>query len=1133
MKHTMKRLLSLVLTLAMACSLMSVSAFAAGAKTDGIWNYTVDEAGTATIVGAKDDYKTLPVVLIPARLGGAPVSAVGDGGNAVLTNYKGGGYILVPREIQAVADRAFYDCNPVTGWSIFSTTSSAAGSFNGCSGEHYDDEALVQTFTVTAGENGTILPCGTYGLPGVLAGSGFTADFTVTAAIGYRIAALTADGKPVDGAAGQNSYTLTYAFTRASTAVDVTFEADPDDTRTPDASASYEAPAIVDGAATEGTALPSDVYAYIPDLSADKYENSIGVSTGTYYAVDGGLYETVFLSQSDPKCRSKAEAINYLFTQQGLVYGRDYDLIRVYNYEEDYQNGPRPDDFDFHCIYAYKALDEKDADSLTSSTVYEGAYRNDNSLAVKGNVGTVFAQAGADTTLTDLVSYCHTIPYGPSEAANFYGLGSSILADGQSGDAASTRVDDSNGRLTLVNPSVLGSENAVFAVAKGLVDIRGGNFFGASSGGHGMYVGKGGQILLNVTDSIVDEDGVVNRDVASLRETALQDRPALDLGGAKRATAEEKAAQGNSPANVIGTFEAHPDDVTVISTADETGTALTTDTGGGLIVANRVSATTFGRGCAGVYSIGANESWVYVMNSALHSNADAAICSAAGGYVYAFNTELQGVAGLKTRANGSADDAESGIEVYNSKVTVSFDPDQYSFYDMARAGDVWPEESSIWDNTFGPEGKMVNSPILNLFVNKTNAQWGSDLSKTMSYWYEDKNTAPQTGETVAAILGTSAGTKVTADTVQFVNQNYLDYAGQGARNYLIASTNGADMTVEFRNENSATQWDLTGKESGTTELYGDILATAFATSDEPGTQDKPASADVTFRNSEWTGSVCGYGKNVSLTFDADSTWTIDAADTLISVGDLTVASLDSISAKAPVTVQVFGVLTVDGSVVSSDTTVGNVTYVVHPVSMYFSDLADMAWAAASVDELAACEVIPMSGIYAPARTAAVSDLVTALYAASDDGKADAAYDEAAQWASGKGIAIPGAPADPLSRGSAMELIFSAFEALNVTADEVEGEPLAPYADANGSEAVRTLVAMEIVKGTSPSTLSLDAPLTRGAMAALVSRTLEHVSSGMGMMPPGMMGPGGPGMPGMPGGDMGPGGMPGGGPMPPN
>lgn len=1124
MKHTIKRLLALALSTAMVCSLMSLPALAAGAKTDGIWNYTVSEDGTAAIVGAKDDYKSQSVVLIPAQLGGAAVSQVGSGSGAVLTNYRGGGYILVPREVTAIADRAFYDCNPVTGWSIFSTTSTAGNSFNGCSGEHYGDDDLTQTFTVSASAGGAILPNGTYGLPAGLTAGGYTADFTITADIGYQIAALTVDDAPVEAAAGQNSYTLSYTFGRSSSAISVAFEADPDDERTPDVSGEYEAPAVVDGAVADGVELPSDVYAYIPDLSTDKYENSIGVSTGTYYAVDGQLYEMVFISQSDPKCQSKAEAINYLFNEQGLVYGQDYDLLRVYNYEEDYANGPRPDDFDFHCIYAYKAMGSKDAAGLTSNSQYEGAYRNDNSLAVKGDVGTIFAQAGVDTTITDLLSYCHTIPYGPSEAANFYGLGSSILADGQSDESASTVVDDSNGRLTLINPNVLGSENAVFAVAKGLVDIQGGNFFGASSGGHGMYVGKGGQILLNVNDDLVAADGTVNRDIDSLRETALQDRPAMDLGGAKRATEAEKAAQGNTPASVIGTFEDHPDDVTVISTADETGTALTTDTGGGLIVANRVSATTFGRGCAGVYSIGANESWVYVMNSALHSNADAALCSASGGYVFAFNTELEGISGLKTRANGSAEDAESGIEVYNSQVTVSFDPDEYDFYDMARAGDTWPEESSIWDNSFGPEGKLVNSPLLNLFINKTNATWGQDLTTEMSYWYQDKNTAPQTGEVVAAILGVSSGTKVSVDSVQFVNQNYADYADQGAVNYLVAATNGADMTVEFRNENSQTKWDLTGKNDGTTELTGDILATAFATSTEPGTLDQPASADVTFINSEWTGSVCGYGKNVSLHFDADSTWTIPAGTELFSVGDLTAASLDSITAQAPVTIQVFGSLTVGGQAVTEDVTVGNVTYKVHPVSMYFSDLGDMAWAAAAVDELAACEVLPMTGSYAPLDTATLADLVTTLYAASDDGETGASYEQAAQWAAEKGMVLTGGADDALTRGAAMELLYAAFGALNITADPVEGDPLAVYVDGNGSEALPVLVGMGIVKGTSPTTLDLGAALTRGEMAVLLVRTLEHVPSG-GMMPPPGMGPGG--MPGGPGGD---GGNP---PPPPN
>ena len=76
MKHTIKRLLALALSTAMVCSLMSLPALAAGAKTDGIWNYTVSEDGTAAIVGAKDDYKSQSVVLIPAQLGGAAVQTI-------------------------------------------------------------------------------------------------------------------------------------------------------------------------------------------------------------------------------------------------------------------------------------------------------------------------------------------------------------------------------------------------------------------------------------------------------------------------------------------------------------------------------------------------------------------------------------------------------------------------------------------------------------------------------------------------------------------------------------------------------------------------------------------------------------------------------------------------------------------------------------------------------------------------------------------------------------------------------------------------------------------------------------------------------------------------------------------------
>ena len=107
------------------------------------------------------------------------------------------------------------------------------------------------------------------------------------------------------------------------------------------------------------------------------------------------------------------------------------------------------------------------------------------------------------------------------------------------------------------------------------------------------------------------------------------------------------------------------------------------------------------------------------------------------------------------------------------------------------------------------------------------------------------------------------------------------------------------------------------------------------------------------------------------------------------------------------------------------------------------------------------------------------------------------------------------PDGSLTRGQAAELIYAAFEALNITADPVEGDPLAAFVDGNGSEAVATLVGMGIVQGTSPTTLDLGAQLTRGEMAAMLARALEHVTSG-GMMPPPGMDPGG--MPGGDGGD---------------
>lgn len=66
--------------------------------------------------------------------------------------------------------------------------------------------------------------------------------------------------------------------------------------------------------------------------------------------------------------------------------------------------------------------------------------------------------------------------------------------------------------------------------------------------------------------------------------------------------------------------------------------------------------------------------------------------------------------------------------------------------------------------------------------------------------------------------------------------------------------------------------------------------------------------------------------------------------------------------------------------------------------------------------------------------------MTTLYAASDDGETGASYEQAAQWAAEKGMVLTGDANDALTRGAAMELLYAAFGALNITADPVEGDP---------------------------------------------------------------------------------------------
>ena len=557
-------------------------------------------------------------------------------------------------------------------------------------------------------------------------------------------------------------------------------------------------------------------------------------------------------------------------------------------------------------------------DGAASNLEWERAYEHTIDgvdQVIQGDVATLMVQAGDAVTVNGLRSQNNTIAYGPSEAANFYGLGSSVLVDGgNSSDYKITSFDDidfgsDDSALILNDPTIVGTENVLYAVAGGTAYVTGGRYFGSSSGGHGFYVGMGGKIALNADGFI--ENGKPVIDYAKLTGL-VEARPGLDLGTAERA---ELTEDWNAYAKPV--FPANADDdVAILVTADETGTALTTDTGGGVIVANRISATTYGRGCAGVYSIGGDESYVFVYNSSLHSQMDSALVSASNGYIFAFNSDLEGVAGIKTRSGGRGEWA--GVEAYNSRIICSFDPDVYSFYDLGSNKDSWQENAAEYENWHWADDKsFVNAPMLNMFVNKTNAVWGSDISTAQSYWFEDKTTAPQTGEIMSCVILTGTA-PVTTHSCLFVNENYAKYAAEGATNYLVAGDNGGNGTINFYDQNSKTKWDLTGESSETTELIGDIYVAEIVTMSGPDAGSGPATVNANFFNSEWTGKTVNWMQNANLTFEITES---------CGVGELTLERLDQISADAPVTLTVYYSLTVGGQEITAPTTVGNVSIV--------------------------------------------------------------------------------------------------------------------------------------------------------------------------------------------------------------
>lgn len=889
----MKKALSLLLALVM-CMSLSAGALAASGEPETVqsengWFYTLS-GGEATLRGSSDAVKQQEIILIPATLGGCPVTTIGSSGTAVITNANG--WVLFPEGVKAIADGAFYDLNGTPGWSFPST---------------------LESFPITA-----LASCG---------GTFYTALSPVAKEMGE------ATGHAIDGSAmkqvtvGDAVYNVPAALEGVELA-DYVMEEAVIDIEAAGVGTTVDVPAdsILDGAVAEGAALPDDVFTVVEDMSGEgtyRYTSTMGVETGTYYAVDGMLYEMVYITQN-VRYATKAQIINAVYTTDGLVFGEDYDLIRLYNYVHSYANGPRPGDFKIYTCYLYKSLGDEITGAETNAE-WERAYEHiidGEHQSIQGDVATLMVQAGDTVTVNNLRSQNNTIPYGPSEAANFYGLGSSVLVDGgNSTDYKLTSFDlidfgNDESAVILNNPTITGSENVLYAVAGGTAYLYGGRYFGSSSGGHGMYVGMGGKIAMNA-DDFIDENGRPVIDYDTLLDL-VDERPGLDLGTAERA---ELTEDWNTPARPV--YETNVDgDVAIIVTADETGTALTTDTGGGVIVANRLSATTYGSGCGGVYSIGGDESYVFVYNSSLHSNADCGLVSASNGYIFAFNSDIKGVSGIKTRSGGSG--TWKGIEVYNSEIISAFEPENYAFYDIASPEDTWEDNAAQFETwSWADDTGFVNTPLLNLFINKVHGSWNQDYTDAANYWFADKTEAPISGGPMACVLLTGTA-PVTLHSCHLVNENYRNYAEEGATNYLVAADNGGTGNIYFYDQNSETKWDLTGERDDTCELVGDIYIAEIVTQSGPDAGSGPSTVNAYFTNSEWTGKTVNWMQNANFTFDADSSWCVTGD---CGVGELVVESLDCITADKAVTVTVYYGLTVGGEAVTEESTVGNVTFV--------------------------------------------------------------------------------------------------------------------------------------------------------------------------------------------------------------
>ncbi len=889
------------------------------------WMYT-QEDGVITVIQSPQTVKSDMVVLLPGVIGSETVDNLGNGGAVMSNNKLPGSWVLFPEELGYIGSSAIHDFNDTIAWVIPESVDVAVDPWLSCSGyvigapgsaaeaaaeingkELQDIEGLAK-FVVAGGDNGYVTPAGTYYVPAEA--QGLSTTITFTAAQDHKIASITVDGEEIVFDELTQEYSLVYTFGADSEAVYAEFAAlgeGESEKRSFGTGATHAYIDLIEGAVAEGTELPDDLYLIQShETKVTDYVHALGVSTGVYYTYGDSLYEEVYSSQAtDTEFSTKAEIINYMYEEKGWVYGEDYDIIRLHNYYANLTGGPAQGTVAMFCTYLYKEVAEDGA----GGSVLDGQriYSADNT-----NHASVFTQGLGEYTINDLQVFCYTGGRGPSESGNFYGVGSQVHIDGGTeGKIPTSDIHYDTAILHLNQPQILGTNNAIYATGRGLATIQGGDIFACTSGGHGPYVSQGGQILLNVEGTnLINEDGSVN--IVDPEAAPIPDYSLAAMG---------QDEDGN---NCLVLNE-HADDVTVIVSGLDAGTALATDKGGGTIVANQVVTKCYGLRSAGVYTIGYSESWVYVFNSTCTSNLDAALCSASAGYGYAFNCELQGCMGLKVRASGNTNTEDAGLWVENSRISAYYDaeeqeaayvvgsPDEF----LALVGEEAGIEPQSAEESYGDYLTRADAALYDYIVNN-GGSYGSSMNifidpanspkyneGGITWWYLDRSKTPgySGGNKFAVIYSDGSPAVVNVDSCLLTNDNYTAYGPESewwnglteeekaiytpADNLIASAENGGKLNVTFVNENSSTYWDVTGESQETCEMVGDFYV---------GPKNTNA-VNATLINSEWTGTVVYADPSLAtsgeigeeavgsanIVLQEGSVWTVTEACTLASL----------------------------------------------------------------------------------------------------------------------------------------------------------------------------------------------------------------------------------------------------------